>query len=90
MNRPARRDGTPENIEDIFIPQAKPAKRQHLMPDEAARVQASQGKKDEKDGLASMGFNVYDADVLQPEPVRKGGLVRPDLVSVHCMIIGKM
>ncbi|PVF97099.1 putative PRP16-RNA-dependent ATPase [Serendipita vermifera] len=25
------------------------------------------------------GFNVIDSDVLEPEPIRKGGLVRPDL-----------
>jgi len=37
----------------------------------------------QKTGLVAQpvqGFNVIDSDVLAPEPVRKGGLVRPDSV----------
>jgi pre-mRNA-splicing factor ATP-dependent RNA helicase DHX38/PRP16 len=28
------------------------------------------------------GITVHDTDVLEPEPVRKGGLVRPDTVRI--------
>ena len=87
MNRPARRDGTPENIEDIFIPQAKPAKRQHLMPDEAARVQASQGKKDEKD-LVRLQKVLASAGVASRRMSEK--LIAAGRVEVNGEVVQKM